>query len=91
MICVLAALIMVVVASPLLTSLGHNPQGDYCRYLEPGQQRSWLAITMEGDVCEIVWRRWLAVGAPWTWLFWVGGFTIFGIRHLKRMVECGQI
>jgi hypothetical protein len=84
---VLATLILLVISFPLLASLGHNPQGNYCRYLAPGQDGGWLAITMEGDVCEIIWRRWLATGAPWTWVFWVGGFTIFGIHRLKHKIE----
>ena len=85
----LATLILLTVAFPLLASLGHNPQGNYCRFLEAGQHASWLAITIEGDVCEIVWRRWLAVGAPWTWIFWVGGCTIFAIHRLRRMIDSG--
>lgn len=84
---VFATLVLLVVAFPLLASLGHNPQGNYCRYLEPGQEGSWLAIAIEGEVCEIVWRRWLAAGAPWTWVFWVGGITIFAVHRLKRAIE----
>jgi hypothetical protein len=82
-------LVIFVLLLPPLLAVGHNPQGEYCAYLERGEPGGWLAIdgSYGGPACELVWSRLLFVGLPWLLLFWVAGFIGYGIYRIDAVIR----